>query len=726
MNNRHAHWADRLMFGEPPVVFLRWAIALVLGSSAAFLVILFMVAPEQVRTARGGGPVVLLLLASAAWVLLWLGRIIASTFVLGIGLWAYITGISLLLGGSNSMLIIAYPVIITLAGWLLGPRVAVAVAALTAATCFGFLQAELRGLLPPRPPTSPALLWIVQATVFAFSALLISYVVRSYRNRLAEVRKLGGDLALRSAEVQAREADLNRAQAVAHVGSWVYDIAGGVIRLSAETCRIFGLPEGTLGSRNSLLARVQAEDRAAVDAAWQALLDGSGALDIEHRIRADATIRWVRHRAELEFGADGKPLRAVGTTQDISERKRAEARHDQLEAQLRESQKMEALGTLAGGVAHDFNNIVATIMGNAELARRDVGPRHAALESLEEICKASERAKELVQQILAFGRRQVLERSVISLAPVLQESARLLRRTLPAGVGLSLECAPEAPAVMADATQVEQVLLNLCSNAWQAVQGQPRAAAIEVSLTLHVADGAAYAGPERRSRGGRVALQPGRYACLTVRDNGTGMDEATVAHIFEPFFTTKPMGKGTGLGLAVVHGVLQDHGASIDVDSVPGEGTAFRVYFPEAQAPLPAAVAHAAVGAPAPGQGRHVLYVDDDEAIVFLMTRLLERQGYRVSGYTDPREALAAVRAQPQAFDLIVTDYNMPAMSGLELAHALHRIRADLPLALASGYITEQLRAEAPAAGVSELIYKPNTVDELCRVVARLANSLPV
>jgi CheY-like chemotaxis protein len=201
------------------------------------------------------------------------------------------------------------------------------------------------------------------------------------------------------------------------------------------------------------------------------------------------------------------------------------------------------------------------------------------------------------------------------------------------------------------------------------------------------------------------------------------MDPATRSRIFEPFFTTKPVDQGTGLGLAVVHGIVQEHKASIEVQSVPGEGTTFRIYFPAVEAPAPDVVAQAPDSAPAHGHGRHILYVDDDEAIVYLMTRLLERQGYRVSGYIDAHEALAAVRAKPEEFDLAVTDYNMPGLSGLEVARALREIRADLPVALASGYITEELRAEAPAAGVIELVYKPNTVDELCEVVARLANA---
>jgi len=219
-------------------------------------------------------------------------------------------------------------------------------------------------------------------------------------------------------------------------------------------------------------------------------------------------------------------------------------------------------------------------------------------------------------------------------------------------------------------------------------------------------------------------MPPGRYACLTVSDNGSGMDQETLARIFEPFFTTKPVDKGTGLGLAVVHGIVQEHGASIEVRSAPGGGSTFRVYFPAADAPAQA-VRPSAPEAPAVhGQGKRVLFIDDDESIVFLMTRLLERQGYRVSGYTDARAALAVARANPAQFDLAVTDFNMPGMSGLDVAQALRELRADLPIAVASGYITDELRAQAPAAGVSELIYKPNTVDELCEAISRLAHGL--
>ncbi len=420
----------------------------------------------------------------------------------------------------------------------------------------------------------------------------------------------------------------------------------------------------------------------------------------------------VSYSATTFYDRERRLQGVLAAARDITERKRDEARRVQLEAQLRESQKMEALGTLAGGVAHDFNNALAAILGNVELARQDVGPGHPALESLEEIDKASRRSKDLVQQILTFGRRQKLERKATSLALVVVETARLLRATLPAQVSLRLDCKADTPPVLADATQIKQILLNLGSNASQAVQDQGHPGVIEVCLDAHT---------QREARNGLAA---GRYACLTVRDNGSGMDEATRARMFEPFFTTKPIGKGTGLGLSVVHGIVQAHDASVEVDSAPGEGTTLRIYFPAVDSPIRAAAAVALDAAPADGKGRHVLYVDDEEAIILLMKRLLERQGYRVSGYTDPHEALAAVRADPGQFDLAVTDYSMPGMSGLDVAIALREMRPDLPVVLASGYIDEDLRAKAPAAGIRELIYKPNTVDDLCEAVARAAQAV--
>jgi two-component system cell cycle sensor histidine kinase/response regulator CckA len=397
---------------------------------------------------------------------------------------------------------------------------------------------------------------------------------------------------------------------------------------------------------------------------------------------------------------------------DLTSRKRDEARRNALEAQLRESQKMQAVGTMAGGIAHDFNNILHAILGNVELARQDAGLNSAAQESLQEIDKAGRRARDLVRQILTFSRNEAPKRVPLCLSEVVTETERLLRVTLPPSVQLQLHIGRAAPAALADRTQVEQALLNLCANAIQAL-GENRGT-VGIALDSAVPDAALCA---------RLGLASGRYVTLAVQDNGPGMDRATRERIFEPFFTTKEVGQGTGLGLAVVHGVMRTHAGAVDVRSEPGQGSVFTLYFPASEQAVPTASAPAVAPAKptdVDGQGRHVMYVDDDHALVFLVERLLRRRGYRVSGFSDPHAAAAALREHPDDYDLLVTDYNMPGYCGVDLVREARLVRPGLPVALASGYVTAEIEAEAMAEGARALIHKPNDVEELCATVQRL------
>jgi CheY-like chemotaxis protein len=380
---------------------------------------------------------------------------------------------------------------------------------------------------------------------------------------------------------------------------------------------------------------------------------------------------------------------------------------------LRNAQKIEAIGTLAAGVAHDFNNIIGTIAGNAALAQQDVGPGHTALESLDEIYKASQRARHLVQQILTFSRKQPLQLVNQPLRPLVEESVRLLRATLPAGVDLATAFGEVSARVLADSTQIQQIVLNLCTNAWHALH--ERSGRIEIGLEeMQLGAAAVSLLPD---------LKPGPHVRLRVSDNGKGMDAAIQERIFEPFFTTKPVGQGTGLGLAAVHGIVKTHNGAIALESAPGRGTTFWVYFPVVAAPHDAAQAAPLPPGSLQGGGEHVLYLDDDESLVFLVMRMLNRLGYRTSGYTDARLALNAVRADPRDFDIAVTDFNMPGLSGLDVALELSRIRPDLPVVITSGYITDALRSDALRAGVRRLIDKPSTVDELCQVIRQILHT---
>ncbi len=505
----------------------------------------------------------------------------------------------------------------------------------------------------------------------------------------------------------------------AMAGFWLLDTEGRLLEVNDAYCRMSGYSaQELLGMRISGLEVT--EDDAEVRIHIQKIIaHGEDRFESRHR-RKDGALFDVE--VSVKFGPF-KGGHFVAFVQDITERKRAEAARALLEGQLREAQKMEAIGTLAGGIAHDFNNILATILGNVELARQDAGVNPQALQSLDEIRKAGSRARDLVQQILAFSRRQPIERKPVALAPIVAESARLLRSTLPARLALDVHCEAALPEVLADATQIQQVVINLATNAMQAMRDGPGRIGIRLDTVL--LDGAlAAAHPALRGMHDR---RPGRTVRLAVSDDGPGMDAATLENIFVPFFTTKAVGEGTGLGLAVVHGVAQGHEGAIDVDSRPGQGTTFTLYLPTSEMQSRAAEpdVDAAVGA-SPGSadgGRHILYLDDDEALVFLTQRMLERRGYRISGYTDQEEALAALRADPAGFDLVVTDYNMPGLSGLDVARAVRAIRADLPVAVASGFIDEALRAQAEGAGVRELIFKAAAAEDLCEALARLAQT---
>ncbi|AOW14952.1 hypothetical protein LPB72_12820 [Hydrogenophaga crassostreae] len=415
----------------------------------------------------------------------------------------------------------------------------------------------------------------------------------------------------------------------------------------------------------------------------------------------------------------------VSTYTDITARKQAEAARESLEGQLRESQKMQAIGTLAGGIAHDFNNIIAAILGNTNLARQDASDNPQVLESLEEIHKSATRARSLVQQILSFSRRQPTARKLASMVTVIEESVRLFRATLPGRVMIELQADGETPLVLADPMQIQQVAINLVNNAMQAIGDASGRIGIRLD-TVMLDTKFVEAHPALR---GLHAAHPGRTVRLSIADNGPGMDAATMARVFEPFFTTKPIDEGTGLGLSVVLGIVQTHEGAITVDSQPGKGATFTVYLPAAQAIADAATspepAHPASAAAAdPSSDLRILYLDDDESLVFLVTRLLGRRGYQVKGFIDQHEALTAIREDPAAFDLVVSDYNMPGLSGLDVAREIRTIRADLPVAVASGFIDEVLQAQAGGAGVRELIFKAGAGEEFCAAFERLAETV--
>ncbi len=418
------------------------------------------------------------------------------------------------------------------------------------------------------------------------------------------------------------------------------------------------------------------------------------------------TRRWVESHAGPMVDDTGAQAMLV-ISRDITRRKDAQAKRRELNAQLQEAQKMQAIGTLAGGIAHDFNNILGSILGNAAMALEDVGHDHRAARSLEQVNRAGRRARDLVGQILAFSRRQPQHLVTQPLRPIVEEALALMRSTLPAMVKLDVALAAQPLHVRVDATQIEQLLMNLCTNAWHAMHGST--GQITVALESVALDEAS------ATRLGVGAGGP--YAHLSVRDSGAGMDSATRARIFEPFYTTKPAGQGTGLGLSVVHGIVSAHSGAVTVDSEPGQGSTFHVYLPLAMPP--AAVEPAARNAlQVPrANGQHVLYIDDDDTMVLMVERLLQRSGYRVTTFNDAERAVAAVKARPGEFAVVVTDFNMPALTGLDVARTLAASHPGLPVIISSGYITDDLRSQAEHLGVRRLLEKQFTIDLLAGLV---------
>ncbi|MDP2007902.1 MAG: PAS domain S-box protein [Rubrivivax sp.] len=519
-------------------------------------------------------------------------------------------------------------------------------------------------------------------------------------------------------EAQAREAQEALAATLDAVPDLLFelDIEGRVhVYHSPRSDLLYVPPEVFLGRRvYDFLPPAAAET---VAAAVREADDQGYAFGRQYELLLNGVVHWFELSVSRKAMPPGQLPRFIALARDISERKQGDAQRGVLERQLREAQKIESIGTLAGGIAHDFNNILPAILGNVALARQDLPPAHPALASLEQIQRAGLRARTLVEQILAFSRRQPQALVAQPLQPVLEETLSLLRATLPAAVRLDTAISDEAVPVEVDATQLQQVLMNLCTNAWHALpDGRGR---IEVGMA--VADGTEVA------RLGASAQQAGPCMHLWVSDNGCGMDAATRERIFDPFFTTKPVGHGTGLGLSVVHGIVRGHHGSISVQSTPGEGSRFDVLLPLAAA-TPAVPGAREVGGVAvtAGRGEAVWYVDDDPVMALMVQRLLQREGYAVSVCDNAVQALARARETGRAPALVITDYNMPELSGLELAAQLIRRWPGLPVVLTTGYVTDTLQAEATQCGVRALLRKENTLEELPPLVRRLVSGAAV
>lgn len=510
----------------------------------------------------------------------------------------------------------------------------------------------------------------------------------------------------------ARLADL-RAALDAHALLSMTDAGGTITFVNDLYCQVSGYsPDELIGQNHRLVASGLHPTEFNLQLWHTIARGGTWKGEICNR-RKDGTLYWVDVTIYPFLDDQGKPWQYAEISTDITERKRAELARSEAETQLRQAQKMDAIGVLAGGIAHGLNNVLGAILGHLSMAEEDADRGLPVKENLTQIRSAAQRARALVQGILTFSRQQPTTLVVQPLLPLVEEALGLLRGTLPAGVRLQADLPSDLVLVQGDGAQLGQVLLNLVTNAWHALpneQGQ-----VEVGLRVVSA-------PEQMDLPN--GLKPGRYAHLWVRDDGMGMDELTRSRVFDPFFTTKPVGKGTGLGLPTVYGIVQEHHGAVSIDSAPHRGCTVHVMLPLVEPVV--AVADAPMRPHAMGIGgtnQRVLFIDDDETMTLLVERLLRRAGYVPTVSSDPEAVLALFKTSPEAFDLVVTDYNMPRTSGLDLVRSLATLAPAVPVILTSGYIDSALQQACKQAGVRRLVHKERLAEDLITAAQRVLSS---
>ena len=499
-------------------------------------------------------------------------------------------------------------------------------------------------------------------------------------------------------ELKAKIRDLEQQQIFFR--STLYSIPDGVVVVD---------PEGMISQANPALCRMFGYSSLELIGRPPTVLYGADAEVFDHEelpmtrcrhyIRKDGTSFVGEALASEIRDEQGALLGSLEVIRDLTGQLAALRQQRQLEDQLRQSQKMAAIGTLAGGIAHDFNNLLAAILGYADLAQIKLAPDAPLQREIGQILKAGGKAAELINQILAFSRKETSKRIVLQPVPLLKEVVKLLRGTIPATITIRERIGTVNRSIVANPTQLHQVVMNLCTNAYHAMEEQGG----EMVLGLDVVAMPEHTAAERW------------WLRISVSDNGPGIDPAIRDRIFEPYFTTKPSGKGTGLGLAVVHGIVEQHGGRIEVDSTPGCGTTVHVYLPEVtgtETTLPVKEF-----APLTGGSESILVVDDEQMVADYLKGFLDQLGYRITVCNDGIRALEVFERHPQDFDLVITDQTMPGKTGFELARIMLALRPDLPIILCSGYSSALSPQRVAKAGIREFMMKPVSLHDLAPVI---------
>jgi PAS domain S-box-containing protein len=528
------------------------------------------------------------------------------------------------------------------------------------------------------------------------------------------------DTAPRASKNRLRESKerLYLAMESADEGLWEWDTAGNVMIFDDLCFKMLGYERNRVNEDHRLwwMERIHPHDKAGVQLALSDILGSNGTLyGIDYRIeKKSGDYLWVTSRAKVvERGDDGKPLMVVGIQRNINQRKMAEKEKAQLERELRQSQKMEAIGTLAGGIAHDFNNILASVIGYTELAMDDTDKDSILHQNLKEIMVAGLRARDLVRQILVFSRHSDTQQKRVNINSLILEATKLMRATIPASIAIQ-DSVPALPLhINANPSLIHQVIINLCTNAYHAMEedgGTMHVELEEVCFEAHVnlpfAD-----------------IQPGRYVCVSVADTGHGIDPSYLDRIFDPYFSTKDKEKGTGLGLSIVRGIVNQHGGHITVDSHQGEGSTFKVYLPVLEDAVKENEPPDTEQLPK-GRGERILLVDDELAIANMQKQNLQRLGYEVVVCIDSKDALQKFIAAPKMFDLLLTDMTMPQMSGDILVHRIREISPDLPVILCTGFSDKIDKAKCDDLRINCFLMKPIEKNKLALALREALSEL--
>jgi PAS domain S-box-containing protein len=484
-------------------------------------------------------------------------------------------------------------------------------------------------------------------------------------------------------------------------GLWDWNIESGEVYYSPLWSKILGETD-VAPKYESWADRIYSNDRQIVRSTLEDHLEGKSEIwQKEHRLRTKAgKWKWVLGRGRVvEISKGGQPLRMVGTMTDISDRKK-------MEDELRQVHKMESIGLLAGGIAHDFNNILGIIVGNTELALDDLPDWNPSYNNLKEIKIASLRAKDVVRQLLSFSRKTEQEQKPLDIIKVIKESIQLIRSSIPSSIEIREEIPEKIDTILADATQIHQVLINLCTNASHAMLDDE--GLLEIILRSKVLN----------EKTGEIpkGLSHGNYVEMIVKDSGSGIDPKIYDKIFDPYFTTKDVGKGTGMGLAVVHGIVKNHKGKIYVDSELGKGTTFTIVFPTISEQAQQNTEELFTKSNPSGK-ETILFVDDEEALVDMAKMILEKLGYTVQISTNPMNALALFEADPTLIDLVISDMTMPQMSGVKLSEKLREIQNDIPIIICTGHSSLIDEEKAKDIGISAFAMKPITMSEIAKLI---------